>query len=212
MSFESDFFDTTSFSWLWTSSLLWQPLISLETLLNKGSEEVIQKEGVFYKGIESIEIHEGCKIDPGVFLEGPCIIGKNSRISHGAYIRPYTVLGENVFVGHAAEIKSSLLMDGAKVTHFCYVGNSIIGPNCNLGAGVKCSNFRLDHKEISVFFEGEKIKTGLKKFGAILGEGVQVGCNAVLNPGTLVGKESFIYPLSSSKGSYSKRSNVWGIN
>jgi NDP-sugar pyrophosphorylase family protein len=105
------------------------------------------------------------------------------------------ILGDGCVIGHGSELKNAILLDGAHAAHLCYVGDSVVGPKANLGAGVKCSNLRLDSREISVICDGQKIKTGLKKLGAILGEGVQVGCNCVLNPGTLIGKKSEIYPL-----------------
>ena len=116
-------------------------------------------------------------------------------IRHGAYIREYVILGDQCQVGHSAELKHSILLDGAAATHFVYVGDSIIGNNANLGAGVKCANSRLDRDEVSVLWDNQKVKSGLKKFGAIVGDRVQIGCNCVLNPGTLIGKESFCHPL-----------------
>ena len=168
--------------------------------------EVAIPETAFVKG--DVSIGKGTVIDPGVYIEGPCHIGKNCKIGHGAYLRPGSVLMDNTTVGHAAEIKHSLLMEGATASHFCYVGDSILGPNVNLGAGVKCANLRLDRKPITLSIKENKINTHLEKFGAILGEGVQVGCNAVLNPGTLIGKGCLVYPLVNTGGFIPPNSRV----
>lgn len=157
---------------------------------------------------ETISIGEGTVLEPGVMIQGPCIIGRNCVIRHGAYIREDVIIGDDCQVGHSAELKHSILLNGAAATHFVYVGDSILGRFVNLGAGVKCANLRLDRNEVSVFSSGTKWKTGLKKFGAIIGDHVQIGCNSVLNPGTLVGKESFSYPLMNLKGFIPPRSQV----
>ncbi len=195
-----DFFSTQEFahSLLWQKEgFLWDPLIHLEIYLKTVSHkiEIEIPDGVYLKNLGEISIGEGTIIDPSVLIEGPCIIGRNCTIRHGAFLRAGTVLGEECMVGHASEIKNSLLMDGAVASHFCYVGDSILGPNVNLGAGVKCANLRLDRKKIFGYYQGKKIQTHLEKLGAILGEGVQVGCNCVLNPGTFIGKKSIVYPL-----------------
>ena len=124
------------------------------------------------------------------------------------FLREFVILGDQCVVGHTTEIKNSVLMNGSIAAHFCYVGDSILGSRVNLGAGVKCANLRLDRREVFVDFQGEKINTGLKKLGAILGEDVQIGCNCVLNPGTLVGKKSVIHPLLNVGGFIPSASQV----
>lgn len=184
---------------------VWHPLHLLkEYLFQKPprSIEIPIPEGVFLKNPETISIGKGTVIEPGAYIQGPCVIGKNCVISHCAYVRPFVILGDGCHLGHASEIKGSILLDGAKATHFVYVGDSILGRDVNLGAGVKCANLRLDHKEICCSYQEKKIPTGLKKFGAIVGDRTQIGCNSVLNPGTLVGKEHFFYPLTCLKGVY----------
>ncbi|OGN64230.1 MAG: hypothetical protein A3E80_00975 [Chlamydiae bacterium RIFCSPHIGHO2_12_FULL_49_9] len=153
--------------------------------------EIEIPKGVFLERPELISIGKGTIIEPGVMIQGPCIIGKGCIIRHGAYIRGLVICGDHCAIGHSAEIKHSILFDRAHATHFVYVGDSILGNEVNLGAGVKCANLRLDRAEILV----QKIKTGLKKFGAIVGDRVQIGCNSVLNPGTMVGKGSVFFPL-----------------
>ncbi len=174
---------------LWKEGLpIWSPLQTLKDYLNSyrlGQIEVEIPEGVFLKNPEQISIGKGTVIEPGVFIVGPCVIGENCEIRHGAYLRGDVILGDGCKVGHCAELKHSILLDGAKVTHFSYVGDSIIGANANLGAGVKCANLRLDRKEV----------LGLKKFGAIVGDGVQIGCNCAINPGTFIERNAICYPL-----------------
>lgn len=195
-----DFFSIHDFehSSLWRNkALICDALLHLESYLKSYSHKInIQiPDGVYFKNKDQITIGEGTIIEPGVLIEGPCIIGKNCLIRHGAFLREFVILGNDCVVGHCSELKSSILMNGAVAAHLCYIGDSIIGPSVNLGAGVKCANLRLDRREISLDFQGTKTKTGLKKLGAILGESVQIGCNCVLNPGTLVGEKSVIYPL-----------------
>lgn len=176
---------------------VWDALFYLDPYLKSFSHkiEISIPEGVFLENKESISIGKGTTIDPGVLIQGPCVIGKNCRIRHGAFLRGSVILGDDCVVGHGSELKNAILLNGSCAAHLCYVGDSILGSNVNLSAGVKCANLRLDAKEVSIVFEGKKIKTGLKKLGAILGSDVKVGCNCVLNPGTLIGKKSAVYPL-----------------
>lgn len=192
-----EFFDLEHFAHknLWqTDEPIWSPLHLLKKYLTDyplGKIEVEIPSGVFLKDRGNVSIGEGTIIEPGVYIEGPCIIGKNCTIRHGAYLRANVILGDGCSVGHAAEVKHSILLDGAAATHFVYVGDSILGNRVNLGAGVKCANLRLDRSEVKV----QKKGTGLKKFGAIIGDDVQIGCNCVLNPGTLIGRGSVCFPL-----------------
>ncbi|TDO26141.1 bifunctional UDP-N-acetylglucosamine pyrophosphorylase/glucosamine-1-phosphate N-acetyltransferase [Kribbella sp. VKM Ac-2527] len=143
-----------------------------------------------------IYIGEGASIEAGACLTGPTYVGPGATIRHGAYARTPCVLLEGSLLGHASEAKNSLLLASAKAAHFAYVGDSILGRDVNLGAGTKLSNVKISapHENIILDFGGERIDTGLRKFGAILGDGIQIGCNAVLSPGTLVGPRSRIYP------------------
>lgn len=189
---------------------VWSALSLLKDFLAKYPFriEIEVPEGVFLQNRSLISIGEGTIIEPGVMIVGPCIIGKNCRIHHGAYLREEVVLGDGCHIGHSAELKHSILLNHAAATHFVYVGDSILGNSVNLGAGVKCANLRLDRKEVSVSVNGKKWKTGLKKFGAVVGDRTQIGCNCVLNPGTLLGKESFSHPLMNLQGIIPSRSQI----
>ncbi|MES2274359.1 MAG: UDP-N-acetylglucosamine diphosphorylase [Chlamydiota bacterium] len=182
---------------------VWSALAALEGYLRKRKSCQIEIEipaGVYLARPELISIGKGTVIEPGVYIQGPCIIGKNCIIRHGAYIRESVICGDHCAIGHSSEIKNSILLDYAHATHFVYVGDSILGNWVNLGAGVKCANLRLDRSDVKVFFKGEKINTGLKKLGAIIGDRAQIGCNCVLNPGTLMGKQSVAFPLVNLSG------------
>jgi len=154
-----------------------------------GKIEIAIPDNVYLENPELISIGEGTVIEPGVYIKGPVIIGKNCKIRQGAYIRENVILEDGSFVGHDSEIKSSVFLPAASAAHFNYVGDSLLGLNTNLGAGVKCANVRLDKKEVCVRLKDGKRETGLKKFGLILGDRSQIGCNGVTNPGTLLGKD-----------------------
>jgi UDP-N-acetylglucosamine diphosphorylase / glucose-1-phosphate thymidylyltransferase / UDP-N-acetylgalactosamine diphosphorylase / glucosamine-1-phosphate N-acetyltransferase / galactosamine-1-phosphate N-acetyltransferase len=206
-----EFFDLTSFSHasLWKKGEMpWYPLHILESYIGMGNIKIVIPEGVFLASPERISIDEGTEIEPGVFIQGPCIIGKRCKIRHGAYLRGPLVLGDDCHIGHAAELKNSILLNHAYATHFTYVGDSIVGGFANLGAGVKCANLRLDRKEVTVRFGEQKMGTGLKKFGALIGDRVQIGCNSVLNPGTCIGMDSIAHALSNISGYIPKGSQI----
>ena len=142
-------------------------------------------------------IHSSAKVGKGVVIEGPTYIGPNVVIKPGAYIRPYSWICDGSVVGHCSEVKHSILLPNSKAPHFNYVGDSILGSGVNIGAGCKLSNLRNDGRNILIRDgeTGELLEdSGLRKFGAILGEGVQLGCNVVTNPGTIMGKESGAWP------------------
>lgn len=147
-----------------------------------------------------IYLGKGAIIEAGAYVRGPCYIGPNSQVRHGAYIRGDVYIGQGCVVGHTTEVKHSLFLEGAKAGHFAYVGDSILGREVNLGAGVKCANLKLNEEEVIIHHEGEKLSTGLKKLGAIIGDHTQIGCNAVCSPGTLIHKESLVYPLTHVQG------------
>jgi NDP-sugar pyrophosphorylase family protein len=177
---------------------VWSALLNLKEYVDRHEArlEIEVPEGVWLQDRHLISIGKGTIIEPGVLIQGPCIIGERCRISHGAYLRPYVVLGDDCHVGHAAELKHSILLNGAAATHFVYVGDSIIGNRVNLGAGVKCANLRLDRGEVKI----GGIPTGLKKLGGIVGDGAQVGCNSVLNPGTVIARGAACKPAQSYQG------------
>lgn len=189
----------------------WGPLHFLMEYLRKKAHTTAQTpvpRGVFFDRPETILIGEGTILEPGVYIQGPCILGKNCIVRHGAYLRDGVICGDGCVIGHSAEIKHSILFDFVHATHFTYVGDSILGNAVNLGAGVKCANLRLDRREVRIEFEGHSYNTGLKKMGAILGDHAQIGCNCVLNPGTLMGKESSSHPLLNLGGFIPARGQV----
>jgi NDP-sugar pyrophosphorylase family protein len=152
-----------------------------------------QCEGRAFIG-EQVFIGEGTVVEDGVMIKGPAIIGKNCQIRHNAYLRENVIIGDDCVVGNSTEIKNSLLFNHAIAPHYNYVGDSILGHQAHLGAGVKISNFKMFPGNIEVEVDGVPFDTGLRKFGALLGDGVEVGCNAVLNPGSIVGPGAVIYP------------------
>lgn len=173
--------------------------------VSRGTFEVFP--GAFIKDQE-IEIREGCVIESGAFLAGPTILGKNTTIRHGAYIRGGVITGSGCIIGHASEVKSSIFLNDAKAAHFAYVGDSILGNGVNLGAGTKISNLKITNAEIVIRTEGKEFQTGLRKFGAILGDDVQTGCNSVLNPGAMLGAQCMVYPNASVKGVVFKEKSI----
>lgn len=154
--------------------------------------------GVHVEG--AVYLHPTVKLPSHATIVGPAWIGAGTEIRPGAFIRGNVIVGENCVLGNACEFKNCLLMDKVQVPHFSYVGDSILGNGAHLGAGVICSNLRLDQQPIVVQGPNGVFETGLKKFGAIIGEGAEVGCNAVLNPGTLLGRRSLVMPTVAFAG------------
>ena len=149
---------------------------------------------------DDIYIGKGTHVEAGAMIVGPCIIGEDVEIRHGAYIRGHVLIGSGAVVGHCTEVIRSIFLPGAKAPHFNYVGDSILGSKVNLGAGTKLSNFKNDGTEVKVAGAGTSFKTGLRKFGAILGDGCQLGCNSVTNPGTVMGPNGRVYPNATVSG------------
>ncbi len=149
---------------------------------------------------EQVFIGAGTVVEDGVMIKGPAIIGKNCQIRHNAYLREDVIIGDGCVVGNACEFKNALLFNSAQVPHFSYVGDSILGYKAHLGAGVKISNLKLTPGNISVEWQKQVIDTGLRKFGAMIGDRGEVGCNAVLNPGTVIGRDALIYPNTNWRG------------
>lgn len=148
---------------------------------------------------EGIFVHRTAKISPQAELEAPVVVGAGSEIRRGAYLRGGAIVGEGCTVGNCCEVKHSVLFDGATLSHFNYAGDSVLGRGAHLGAGAILSNLKGDRSPVCIHAE-ERIPTGLKKCGSFLGDGAEIGCNAVLNPGCVVGKGSRIYPLVSLRG------------
>lgn len=149
---------------------------------------------------DNVWIAKSAKVAPTAFINGPAIIGKNAEIRHCAFIRGNAIVGENAVVGNSTELKNVVLFNNVQVPHYNYVGDSILGYKSHMGAGSITSNVKSDKKLVVVKNGDEKIETGLKKFGAMLGDNVEVGCGSVLNPGTVIGRNTNIYPLSSVRG------------
>ena len=150
---------------------------------------------------ERVFVGEGTVVEHGAMIKGPAWIGANCEIRNGCYIRENVIVGSGAVLGNSCEFKNCVLFDETQVPHFNYVGDSILGYKAHLGAGVILSNVKLDHSEIYVETpEGERLGTGLRKFGAILGDEAEVGCNAVLNPGSVLGRRALIYPLTAWRG------------
>lgn len=175
----------------------WEALEQLYLYLLKqklGKIETHIASGVSLVDPDKISIGSGTNIEPGAYIQGPCIIGQDCQIRQGAYIRGNVLIADQCVIGHGSEIKHSIFFNKAAAPHFNYVGDSILGNSVNLGAGVKCANYRLDHQCISVYWGQEKIKTRLKKLGACIGDHSQIGCNTVINPGACIGKDVICHP------------------
>ena len=150
---------------------------------------------------ENVWIHKTAKVFESAYLGAPLIIGPNTEVRHCAFIRSSALVGANCVVGNSCELKNVILFDNVQVPHYNYVGDSILGYKSHMGAGSITSNVKSDKTLVVVKnYDGEKIETEIKKFGAILGDNVEVGCNSVLNPGTIVGRNTNIYPLSRVRG------------
>lgn len=155
-----------------------------------------------------VYIEPSAKIEPGVHFIGPCYIGPNTTIRQGAYLRQFSWICDGAVVGHCSEIKHSILLPGAQAPHFNYVGDSILGSGVNLGAGVKLSNLRNDGTEVILRIGTMKHPSGLRKFGAILGENCALGCNTVTNPGVVLGSSSIVKPNTTVTGIHPEHSTM----
>ena len=181
----------------------WQALSGIKALIlelgSKLSDEFTQVS-------PDVWVHKTAKVAPTAHLGSPCIIGAGTEVRHCAFIRGSALVGANCVVGNSVELKNCILFDDVQVPHYNYVGDSILGYKSHMGAGSLTSNVKSDKTLVTVKYGDEKIETGLKKFGAMVGDFVEVGCNSVLNPGTVVGRESNIYPLSCVRGVVPPRS------
>ena len=158
------------------------------------SEDEYEKRG------ENVWVAKSAKVAPTAFINGPAIIGKDAEVRHCAFIRGNAIVGEGAVVGNSTELKNAVLFNKVQVPHYNYVGDAVLGYKSHMGAGSICSNVKSDKKLVVVKDGDEEIETGLKKFGAMLGDHVEVGCGSVLNPGTVIGRNSNIYPLSPVRG------------
>ena len=189
-----------SIAWSYLSQFVypWEALSGLteyiRTLGNTLSAEEFERRG------EDVWVARTASVAPTAYIGGPCIICEGAEIRHCAFIRGSAIVGAGAVVGNSTELKNCILFDGVQVPHYNYVGDSVLGYKSHMGAGAVTSNVKSDKTPVTVDLGGTRAETGRKKFGAMLGDFVEVGCNSVLNPGTVVGKCSNIYPLSSVRG------------
>ena len=176
----------------------WEALAQIKSLILEIGPKLPKDE--FEQIAENIWVARDALIAPSAALNGPLIIGHNTEIRHCAYLRGNALVGNNCVVGNSTELKNVILMNQVQVPHYNYVGDSILGFKAHMGAGSITSNVKSDRSLVAVRIGHEKIETGLKKFGAILGDHVEIGCNSVLNPGSIVGRNSQVYPLSMVRG------------
>ena len=176
----------------------WEALADLSDFIielgNSLDPEEYEKRG------ENIWVHKTAKVFDSAYLHGPGIVGKDAEVRHCAFIRGKAIVGEGAVVGNSTELKNAVLFNKVQVPHYNYVGDAVLGYKSHMGAGSICSNVKSDKKLVVVKDGDEEIETGLKKFGAMLGDHVEVGCGSVLNPGTVIGRNSNIYPLSPVRG------------
>ncbi len=149
---------------------------------------------------DNVWIAKDAKIYPNNYIAGPCIIGHKTEVRPGAFIRGNALVGDNCVVGNSTELKNVIIFDNVQVPHYNYVGDSVLGFKSHMGAGSITSNVKQDKTNVTIKCGDEKVETGMRKFGAMLGDNVEVGCNTVMNPGTVIGRGSRVYPLSMVRG------------
>lgn len=176
----------------------WEALPKISAFIKEMGER-LDKSEYNYKG-DDVWVARSASVAPTASITGPCIIGKEAEIRHCAFIRGNAIVGDGAVVGNSTELKNVILFNKVQVPHYNYVGDSILGYKSHMGAGSITSNVKADKKPVTIQYKDEKLETGLKKFGAMLGDGVEVGCGSVLNPGTVIGRNSNIYPLSMVRG------------
>ena len=175
----------------------WEALASIKDFILELGKSLDKNE---YKEIkENVWVHKSAKVFDSAYLGSPCIIGENTEIRHCAFIRGSALVGDNCVIGNSCELKYVIIFDNAEVPHFNYVGDSILGFKAHMGAGSITSNVKSD-RSLVVIHGDTNIETGIKKVGAFLGDYAEIGCNSVLNPGTVIGRHSNVYPLSSVRG------------
>ena len=183
----------------------WQALSGIKALILELGAQLGED---YIQTAPQVWVHKTATVAPTAYLGSPCIIGAGTEVRHCAFVRGSALVGENCVVGNSVELKNVILFDNVQVPHYNYVGDSILGYKSHMGAGSVTSNVKSDKTLVVVKSGNEKIETGLKKFGAMLGDFVEVGCNSVLNPGTVVGKNSNVYPTSCVRGVVPENS-IW---
>ena len=187
---------TLSADYLSSFNYGWEALSGISQMIIELSESLSAEYTELW---DKVWVHKSVRLSEAAYIKGPCIIGKDSEIRHGAFIRGSVLIGESCVIGNSTEIKNSILFDKVQVPHFNYVGDSILGYKVHFGAGAITSNVKSDKSLISVKGISE-IKTNLRKFGALIGDRTEIGCNTVLNPGTVIGRSCTVYPLSNVRG------------
>lgn len=193
-----DFSHTLAAEMLSKTEYPWEALGKIKELILSVGPKLAKDE--FEEVSENVWIAKDAKIYPNNYIAGPCIIGHETEVRPGAFVRGSALVGNNCVVGNSTELKNVILFDRVQVPHYNYVGDSILGFMSHMGAGSITSNVKSDKKLIVIRCGEEKIETGMKKIGAMLGDRVEVGCNSVLNPGTIIGRDSNIYPTSCVRG------------
>lgn len=176
----------------------WEVLPEIKSFILKLGKTLSADKFYLYK--ENVWIAKSCKLFPNIYIDGPCIIDEDTEIRPGAFIRGSVIVGKGCVVGNSTELKNCILFDSVQVPHFNYVGDSILGYKSHIGAGGVTSNVKSDKTPVVLHINGNNVETGFKKLGAIIGDYVEVGCNSVLNPGTVIGRYSNVYPTSCVRG------------
>ena len=176
----------------------WEALDGIKQMILDLGEKLPADE--YEQRAEGVWVHKAAKVFPSAYLGAPCIIGPETEVRHCAFIRGSALVGANCVVGNSVELKNVILFDNVQVPHYNYVGDSILGYKSHMGAGSITSNVKSDKSLVTIRNGEERIETGRKKIGAILGDYVEVGCNSVLNPGTIIGRNSNVYPVSCVRG------------
>lgn len=189
---------TRGWAWMHGTEYPWEILPMIGDMIRSIGAEL--PTDAYGHPSEDVWIAHTARIDQTAVITGPAIIGENTEVRHNAFLRGNTLVGDGCVVGNSSELKNCILFDGARVPHFNYVGDSVLGYKTHLGAGAVTSNVKGDYAPVAVRTPEGEIATGLKKVGAMVGDGVEVGCNSVLNPGSVVGPYARIYPLTSARG------------
>ena len=176
----------------------WEALAGISDLIIEIGNKLPKDE--YDNPSENVWIAKDAKVFPSAYINGPCIIGHGTEVRQCAFVRGSALVGDNCVVGNSTELKNVILFDNVQVPHYNYVGDSILGFKSHMGAGSITSNVKSDKKNVIIKNEGDNIVTGRKKIGAMLGDRVEVGCNSVLNPGTVIGRDSNVYPVSCVRG------------
>lgn len=192
----SDTFKVDDFPWNWVSCI--KKALSSPAFVPNESGASSLPQGVVIEG--AVYLAPDVVLGPNVYIEGPAYIGGGTKIRPGAFIRGNVIVGKGCVLGNSSEFKNCLLLDGVQVPHFNYVGDSVLGNRTHLGAGVICSNLRLDQQNVLMKLPAGVVDSGLRKLGALVGDDSEVGCNSVLNPGVIIGKRSLVYPSMSFDG------------